>query len=189
MSDGGNPYPGALASPSEVLQLATEYHAAAQLLATRGRRGHPISRAPFRQAAIHAVELYLNAFLLHSGLEHRRVRALHHDLAARTELSLERGLQLRMRTATHLRSMATAREYLVSRYGPELTSSLSQLNRLSATLTEVASKVGPIIAVLPTPNGDPRVRRPERLIAVNKPMSGAGAKQTPPRLRIRRFPG
>jgi len=146
MSDPANPYPGAFASPSEVLQLATEYREAAELLATRGRRGRPISRAPYRLAAIHAVELYLNAFLLHSGLEHGRVRGLQHDLAARTDLSLECGLQLRKRTATHLRTMAAAREYLVSRYGPELSSSLSQLNRLSATLNEVAGKVGPIVS-------------------------------------------
>ena len=150
MSDAESPYPGALASPSEVLRLATEYHEAAKLLATRGRRGQPISRAPYRLAAIHAVELYLNAFLLHSGLEHGRVRGLQHDLATRTDLSLERGLQLRKRTATHLRTMAAAREYLVSRYGPELSSSLSQLNRLSATLSEVAGKVGPIVS---TPQG------------------------------------
>ena len=123
-----------------------EYHEAAQLLATRGRRGQPMSRAPYRLAAIHAVELYLNAFLLHSGLDHGRVRGLQHDLAARTDLSVKCGLLLRKRTATHLRTMAAAREYLVSRYGPELSSSLSQLNRLSATLSEVAGKVGPIVA-------------------------------------------
>ena len=105
-----------------------------------------MSRAPYRLAAIHAVELYLNAFLLHSGLDHGRVRGLQHDLAARTDLSVKCGLLLRKRTATHLRTMAAAREYLVSRYGPELSSSLSQLNRLSATLSEVAGKVGPIVA-------------------------------------------
>lgn len=148
MSVASDPYPGALASPSEVLQLAAEYHEAAQVLATRGRRGQPISRAPYRLTAIHAVELYLNAYLLHSGLGHGRVRGLQHDLATRTDLSLARGLPLRKRTATHLRTMAVAREYLVSRYGPELSSSLSQLNRLSATLSEVSSKVTKI--VLPT---------------------------------------
>lgn len=126
--------------------MAMEYHKAAQILITCGRRGKPISRAPYRLAAIHAVELYLNAFLLHSGLEHGRVRGLQHDLAARADLSLERGLQLRKRTATHLRTMADAREYLASRYGPELLSSLSEINRLSATLGEVAGKVGMIVS-------------------------------------------
>ena len=37
--------------------------------------------------------------------------------------------------------IATTREYLVTRYGPELTSSLAQLTRLAATLDEVATKV------------------------------------------------
>ena len=37
--------------------------------------------------------------------------------------------------------IASTREYLVTRYGPELTSTLAQLNRLAATLDEVASKV------------------------------------------------
>ncbi len=157
MSDAPNPYPGALASPGDVLQLATEYHEAARLLATRGRRGQPISRAPYRLAAIHAVELYLNAFLLHAGLGHGRVRGLQHDLAARTDLSLEHGLLLRKRTATHLRSMGAAREYLVSRYGPELSSSLSELNRLSATLGEVADKVSLAVS---RPGGSRRITRP-----------------------------
>lgn len=156
MSDTVNPYPGALASPSEVLQLAREYHEAAQLLATRGRRGQPISRAPYRLVAIHAVELYLNALLLHSGFKHGQVRGLQHDLAARTDLSLQCGLQLRKRTATHLKTMAAAREYLVSRYGPEFSSSLSQLNRLSATLSEVAAKVDPIVSPLGDPGGTKR---------------------------------
>ena len=146
MADAGNPYPGAFASPREVLHLALEYHAAANVLAAHGRKGHPISRAPYRLSAIHAVELYLNAYLLHSGLDHARVRGLQHDLAARTDLSLRYGLKLRKRTAVHLRTMAVSREYLVSRYGPELTSSLSQINRLSATLSEVASKVGLVVA-------------------------------------------
>lgn len=36
---------------------------------------------------------------------------------------------------------ASSREYLITRYGPELASTLSQINRLSATLEEVATKV------------------------------------------------
>lgn len=106
-----------------------------------GRKGDALSRAPFRLAAIHAVELYLSALLLHAGHEPGRVRALQHDLAARADLSIKLGLKLRKRTANHLKTMATAREYLVTRYGPELSGSLSQVNRLSATLEEVATKV------------------------------------------------
>lgn len=142
MLDADRSYPGAHASPNELLQLAVEFDQTARLLAMRGRKGQPISRAPYRLAAIHAIELYLSAFLLHSGLEPCQVRALQHDLAARTDLSLARGLRLRTKTASHLRTMTAAREYLVSRYCPERSSSLSHPDRLSATLGDVGLKVG-----------------------------------------------
>lgn len=138
-------YPGTLAKPSDVLRLAKEYHNAAIVIADLGRRGDPISRAPYRLAAIHAVELYLNAHLLHAGHEPCRIRGLQHNMAARTDLCLASGLVLRKRTAAHLRAIADNREYLVTRYGPELTSTLSQVNRLAATLEEVASKVGAVV--------------------------------------------
>ncbi|WP_293682629.1 hypothetical protein [uncultured Phenylobacterium sp.] len=134
-------YPGDVATASELLRLAEEYRQAALVIAGQGRRGDPISRAPYRLAAIHAVELYLSAHLLHSGSHPTLVRGLHHDLAARANLAIENGLVLRKRTAAHLKAMASSREYLVTRYGPELASTLSQVNRLAATLDEVAAKV------------------------------------------------
>lgn len=135
------PYPGELATPADLLRLADEYRQAAIVVAGLGRKGEPLSRAPFRLTAIHAFELYLSALLLHAGHEPGHIRGLQHDLAARAELSMQLGLRLRKRTADHLRTMSGAREYLVSRYGPELSASLSQVNRLSATLDEVATKV------------------------------------------------
>jgi hypothetical protein len=145
MSEVRAPYPGDIAAPADVLRLAEEYRKAAVVVATLGRKGDPISRAPYRLTAIHAVELYLNALLLHAGHTPSRIRGFQHDLAARTELALETGLRLRKRTEAHLREMATSREYLVSRYGPELTSTLSQVNRLGATLDEVATKVRAVL--------------------------------------------
>jgi hypothetical protein len=53
------------------------------------------------------------------------------------------GLVLRKRTVAHLNKLTESREYLVTRYGPELSTSLSQINRLMATLEEVARKVTP----------------------------------------------
>ena len=145
MSETGAPYPGAMSGPREVVKLAAEHHAAARLLSAFGRKGEPISRAPFRMVAIHAIELYLNAYLLHAGLPPQRIRGLQHDLSARTDLALEYGLRLRRRTAAHLRTMSEAREYLLSRYEPDRSSSCSQINRLSATLIEVADKVTAIV--------------------------------------------
>jgi hypothetical protein len=141
-----SPYPGALATPIDVLRLADEYRQAAKAIAGLGRRGDPVSMAPYRLMAIHAVELYLNALLLHVGHDQRRIRALHHNLAVRTDLSVTNGLLLRKKTEAHLRALAENREYLITRYGPELASTLSQINRLAATLEEVAGKVRAALA-------------------------------------------
>ena len=141
-------YPGELAAPHEIRRLADEYRQAAHMLLTLGRRGDPLSRAPFRFAAIHAIELYLNALLLHQGQEPGLVRGLQHNMAARTDMAIAGGLHLRKRTAAHLHAMAGNREYLVTRYGPEMTATVSQVNRLTATLEEVANKV---TAAIPKP--------------------------------------
>lgn len=134
-------YPGGSATAVEVLHLAEQYRKAARLLLQLGQRGDPLSRAPCRLSAIHAIELYLNALLLHAGHEPSQIRGMQHNLSARTELAIASGLHLRKRTAAHLSAMAGNREYLVTRYGPEMTATISQINRLTATLDEVANKV------------------------------------------------
>jgi hypothetical protein len=148
---GTGPYPGTLATSSDILRLAKEYHRSAVVVASLGRRGDPISRAPYRLTAIHAVELYLNAYLLKAGHEPSYIRGLQHDMAARTDLCVASGLVLRKRTAAHLRAMTVSREYVVTRYGPELTSTLPQINRLAATLEEVAIKVDAAVGCLMRP--------------------------------------
>lgn len=55
------------------------------------------------------------------------------------------GLKLRRRTVAHLHDLSASREYLIIRYGPELNDTASQLNRLSATLNEIAEKVSAIV--------------------------------------------
>jgi len=137
-------YPGGDAKPDEVLRLARQYQLAAQALLSLGRRGQPLSHAPFRLVAIHAIELHLNALLLAKGHASSKVRGMQHNLAARTDAAIALGLVLRKRTAQHLRSLSETREYLVSRYDPGL-SAMSKINRLSATLDEVATKTAAII--------------------------------------------
>ncbi len=137
-------YPGESATPAEVSSLADEYRLAALLLLENGRPKEPKSRAPFRMVAIHAVELYLNAFLLHSGHDAAQIRGFQHNLAARADLAVELGLALRKRTHEHLHTMSQSREFLITRYAPSVTS-LSEINRLQATLAEVAQKVSAII--------------------------------------------
>jgi len=60
-------------------------------------------------------------------------------------------LRLRKRTAAHLSDIEKNREYLVTRYAPEkMKATVSQINRLSATLDEVAKKVTAVIKAQPT---------------------------------------
>ncbi|MGX5830100.1 hypothetical protein [Mesorhizobium sp. 43Arga] len=142
-------YPGELASPQQVHALAEEYRRAASLLLQLGRPGKPLTRAPFRMAAIHAIELYLTALLLHFGLNPNQIRKMQHDLSSRAEHAMEARLSLRTKTAKHLQSLSQNREYLVTRYGPELAATASQINRLTATLDEVATKVTALTTLPP----------------------------------------
>ncbi|HWV43196.1 MAG TPA: hypothetical protein VN004_16345, partial [Pseudorhodoplanes sp.] len=74
MATQPQPYPGGNASAEQVFRLAEEYRTAANALAKIARPGVPLSRAPFRLIAIHAIELYLNALLLIEGEKPCKVR-------------------------------------------------------------------------------------------------------------------
>lgn len=89
--------------------------------------------------AIHAIELYLNAFLRHEGVTPEEIRGRLHDLAEATFVDK---LKLRKKTAQHLEAMTAKREYLISRYAPERAKEHTELTRLAATLAEVMKKVG-----------------------------------------------
>ena len=139
--EGRKIYPGEAATALQVLRLADEYRRAAETLLPTGRRRKPLSRAPFRLVAIHAIELYLNAWMLSRGHPSARVRSLQHNMAARAQFARTSGLNLREATVSHLVDLSKSREYLVSRYGAGTTGMESQLNRLAATLIEVGDKV------------------------------------------------
>ncbi|GAY24710.1 MULTISPECIES: hypothetical protein [Sphingobium] len=134
-------YPGEVATPNDIRQLADEYRGVAHDLMGRGKRGNPSSWAPARMTAIQAIELYLNALLLARGVKPAEIRGYQHDLRKRTANPAVSALRLRQRTLDHLGKLSEGREYLSIRYGPELSGDLSQLNRLMATLDEVAIKV------------------------------------------------
>jgi hypothetical protein len=142
--EGQKFYPGETATPEQVVLLANEYRCAAVALRQMGRRRQPISLAPYRFIAIHAIELYLNSVLLAAGHPSGQLRGLHHHLASRTKFAPIAKLNLRMRTLKHLQRLSETREYLATRYDPA-TSATSQLNRLAATLNEVAEKVTALV--------------------------------------------
>jgi hypothetical protein len=155
MQSQPQPYPGESATADELFRLAEEYRTAASLLIDIRRPSRPFSGAPFHLTAIHAIELYLNAFLLSQGLKMCDLRKLQHDLSARVGHELAAGLTLRNRTAAHLADLSKRREYLISRYGTDQMTTVSQINRLQATLEEiqvmVAKKLGAIsVAGKPT---------------------------------------
>lgn len=137
-------FPGETADPASLLILAHEYTTGAMSVLGTARRGFPASYAPFRLLSIHAIELYLNAALLASGRPHAAVRGLHHDLNERAEIARSTGLALRKRTREHLRTLSLTREYLATRYDPNC-SGMSELNRLCATMQELATKVSCLV--------------------------------------------
>ena len=140
-------YPGDRATPRQLLALAEEYQKAAAILLPTGRRGKPLSRAPYRLVAIQSIELYFDAFLRERGLQPAKLRGMPHNLAVRTQRAVDAGLRLRKDTFNHLNNLSVTREYLITRYAPEMTDVTSHLNRLDATLKEVARKVSTAITV------------------------------------------
>jgi hypothetical protein len=145
MSEQSQPYPGDNATVEELFSLAEEYWKAAGVLKGTCRRGNPISHAPYRMVAIHAVELYLNALLRFQGLTPPDIRKMNHNLVERLGRACTTKLKLRNRTAAHIAVMSDCREYLVSRYGPDKMKNLSQLNRLEATLEQIRKEVHKLI--------------------------------------------
>lgn len=134
-------YPGARASPYDLNLLADFYRDSAFRVAELVRPGQALSAAPLRLLAIQSIELNLSAYLLLNGVSAIEVRRMGHDLACRVKMASELGLVLRQRTADHIAAVVRDREYLIARYGPDCLSNVSELNRMLATVQEVATKV------------------------------------------------
>jgi hypothetical protein len=131
-------YPGHQAHVDEIIELANAYYAAALDLFKSNQSQSQLSYAPARLCSIHAIELYLNAFLRYHGVPPEEIRGRMHNLADPKFVTV---LKLKKKTATHLAAMTEKREYLISRYAPELACQHTELNRLTATLVEVMTKV------------------------------------------------
>ncbi len=131
-------YPGEAAGVQGILNLASRYRDAANTL---GEGVSKPNHLPRRLLALHAMELFLDALLLANGLDRKTIRGFEHDFSERTRIAMDIGLVLRKRTAAHLATLSSSREYLVVSYGPETTATLSQMNRVMATLDEVSLKV------------------------------------------------
>lgn len=141
-------YPGDGASPYAMNRLADFYRDAAHRSSGSIQIGDPLSAGPMRLLAIHSIELNLSAYLLLHGSTWAAIRKMGH-VAARLECATGKGLVLRGRTAAHICAIARDREYLIARYGADCLSTASQMNRMLATLEEVARKVSLAVADAP----------------------------------------
>lgn len=106
MTSGAPDYPGDEATVDEILDYAEAYFAASRTLFERARNGKPQVRAPARLCAIHATELYLNAFLRARGESSKNIRARMHNLADEHFIS---ELRLRRKTGLHLQELSHRR--------------------------------------------------------------------------------
>lgn len=152
-------YPGADAKVGQLILLADEYYKAAHALLPHFCPRDVISSAPIRLCAIHAIELYLNAFLRFHDLTSTDIRGLQHNLAERAAKAVEKGLCLKRKTAAHLSRLNDQREYLLVRYGPESMDGLSEHTRIFATLKEVSQKVRSAIYEQPYEQSDRRFKQ------------------------------
>ncbi|MFK0167036.1 hypothetical protein [Rhizobium sp. NPDC090279] len=137
-SSDGPAYSGKAAGVQGILNLATQYQDAAGKL---GESSSKPNHLPRRLLALHAMELYLNAFLLAKGVSPTAIRGVRHDLGERVRMASEAGLVLRKRTVAHLATLSANNEYYIIRYAPELTSTLSQVSRVMATVDDISRKV------------------------------------------------
>ncbi|NTH22996.1 hypothetical protein G6L73_31580 [Agrobacterium rhizogenes] len=134
----GPAYPGKAAGVRGILNLAKQYQDAAGKL---GEGSSKSNQAPRRLLALHAMELYLDAFLLAKGVNTATIGGFRHDLRELTRIASEAGLVLRKRTVAHLETLSASNEYDVVSYAQELISTLSQVSRIMATVDELSRKV------------------------------------------------
>ncbi len=152
-------YPGSDATVGQLMMLADEYFTAAHGLLPHSRPRDVRSSAPMRLCAIHAIEVYLNAFLAFNELSSAQIRGLQHDLAKRAEMSVAKGLRLKIKTKEHLLRLNDQREYLLVRYGAESMDGVSELTRIFATLKDVSQKVRSVVYNQPYKQSDPRFKK------------------------------
>lgn len=137
----------AATTPKELLELAKSYSKASMTYLSAEKSKASLANAPYHFAALHAIELYLTAYLQLNSHEPKDIRDLQHNLEARTEHATKAGLILRKRTVRHLRKLTSSREYVEARYHPAALKNLSQRTQLLATLNDVKDKVEKVVRI------------------------------------------
>lgn len=130
---------GADVEPQELLRLAGCY-ARAALRAQPVTNGNQVNSAPSRLLLIHAIELYLTAYLRHCGVPHGDMLTLNHKLHERALRARENGLPLGDKTLRRLENVDNRQEYKAVRYAPAAYQQ-SPVNQLESILIDVQRKL------------------------------------------------
>ncbi|EFL88403.1 hypothetical protein [Ahrensia sp. R2A130] len=151
MEPCNDPYPGDHETAQSLFALAQHYDAAALLVLPMRKKKNAASWAPFRFLSLHAVELYLNAALLHRGQTVADIRGLKHDLIARTDFAESKGLNLEASTVKHLQQTNAKRAYVASRYEAKPRFAPACPAHFEEALKDVAAKVKRMLTTPPPP--------------------------------------
>lgn len=133
-------------SHRELIELAASYAEAAEKLKELWKKGVPLSQAPFRFVAIHAIELYLNAYLETNDHDPKEIRGLQHDLQKKTNCAMADGLKLKLRTVKYLGKLTANADYTCARYKPASLKQPAPPSQLLAAMNDVKDKVAMAVA-------------------------------------------
>ncbi len=125
------------ATPQDVLAVAGSYAEAADHLFAQHRTAKPDLNMPARLCALHAVELYLHAFLRFRGASAKQIRARSHSL---WHEEFNKVLDLDPKTRQHLQDLSSERVYVSVRYPIDHVSRPCPINRMERTLEAVREK-------------------------------------------------
>ena len=143
-------------TPELYFMTARAYHASARLLMKNPipRLGH--GDQPIRALLHHAVELYLKALLLHSGMSPAQLRGRHgHDYEQLVDEALKRGLVLAPVFVATLETLQELGAFSLARYPFVGTKRLIALEVLSSLCNELAPLIGPqVLGTIPPARGD-----------------------------------
>jgi hypothetical protein len=140
MDGGPPPATGGISSsakPQEMLDLAKSYADAAEHLFAEHRASKMSLQKPARLCALHAIELYLHAFLTFRGATDKQMKDRHHALW-HEEFSDRLGLDAK--TQQHLKDLTTEKAYLAVRYGCEPPHTMCAETRMKRTLELIREK-------------------------------------------------
>jgi hypothetical protein len=143
-------------TPVLYFMTAKAYHTSARSLMNNPIPGLGHADQPIRALIHHAVELYLKAFLLHSGMTPAQLRnALGHDYEQLVDEALNRGLVLAPVEADTLKALKDLGAFSQARYPVVGSTRVIGLEVLNVLCNALVKLVGPqMLGAIPPARGD-----------------------------------